>query len=134
MIGTQGAWETYWLALTTLERYIIDKKETVDVLGGSDALAFRGAAFIWDQVVPDVQTPVNVVDSTTALSKSTVYFINSDTMSFVTDSETDFITTEFVRPENQDATVAQVLWMGAVTTNNRRKNGVVGNISLTITA
>lgn len=37
-------------------------------------------------------------------------------------------------PENQDATVAQILWMGALGVNNRRKNGVLYGISKSITA
>ena len=133
-LGTQIAWETYWLSLTTQERYLINDKKTVDILGGSDALAFRGTAFIWDEVCPDPDTSFNPVDAIGTNSNATIYFINSDAISFVTDSETDFITTDFVRPENQDAKVAQVLWMGAVTCNNRRKLGVLSSISQTIVA
>jgi len=106
----------------------------VDILGGTDSLAFRSAAFIWDEVVPDPETPYNPVDGTGTQSASTIYFINSDALSFITDSATDFITTDFVRPENQDAKVAQVMWMGALTVNNRRKLGVMGGISRSITS
>ena len=134
MLGTQEAWETLWLALAQNDRYIRTDKSTVDILGGSSTLAFRGAAFIWDEVCPDPVTPYNPVDGTGTNSKATIYFINSDALSFVTDSATDFITTDFVRPENQDAKVAQILWMGALTVNNRRKLGVLGNVSKTITS
>ena len=134
LLGTQAAWETYWLALQQNERYIIDDKKTVDILGGSDALAFRGAAFIWDEVVPDPDTSWNALDGVGTHSNETIYFINSQAMSFVTDTETDFITTDFVRPENQDAKVAQVMWMGATTVNNRRKLGVMSSISPSIVA
>jgi hypothetical protein len=134
LLGTQAAWETYWLALQNNERYIINEKKTVDVLGGSDALAFRSSAFIWDEVVPDPDTSYNPVDALGTDTHATVYFINSQAMSFVTDSETDFITTDFVRPENQDAKVAQVMWMGATTISNRRKLGVLSSIVKTIVA
>jgi len=134
LIGDQVAWEQYWLALQNNERYIKNDKSTVDVLGGTDALAFRSAAFIWDEVVPDPETPYNPVDAIGTQSASTIYFLNADAMSFVTDSATDFITTDFVRPENQDAKVAQVMWMGALTVNNRRKLGVMGGISRSITS
>ncbi len=133
-LGTQIAWETYWLSLIQNDRYIITDKKTIDILGGSDALAFRGTAFIWDEVTPDPDTSFNPVDSIGTNSNATIYFINSEAMSFVTDTETDFITTDFVRPENQDAKVAQVLWMGAVTCNNRRKLGVLSSIAQTIVA
>lgn len=132
LIGTQTAWETYWLGLTTAERYIVDSKKSLDTLGGADALAFRGAQFIWDEVVPDPDTVGNVVDSTGTNTSATVYMINSEALSFVTDSATDFITTDFTRPENQDAKVAQIMWMGALTVNNRRKLGVLSAISTTI--
>lgn len=134
MLGTQEAWETLWLALAQNDRYIRTDKSTVDILGGSSTLAFRGSAFIWDEVTPDPVTPFNPVDSTGTNSKATIYFINADALSFITDSATDFITTDFVRPENQDAKVAQIMWMGALTVNNRRKLGVLGNISKTITS
>lgn len=134
MIGDQKAWETYWGSLANQERYIVDDKRTLDVLGGSDALKFRGATFVWDEVVPDVETNAEVVDGVGTVTTSNVWFINSKTMSFITDSGTDFITTPFVRPENQDAKVAQILWMGAVGCNNRRKNGVLYGIAQNIVA
>src|SRR5574342_119893 len=134
LLGTQIAWETYWLALQNNERYIRSDKSTVDILGGSDAGAFRSSAFIWDEVVPYADISFNPVDSIGTATHTTIYFINSQAMSFVTDSETDFITTDFVRPENQDAKVAMVLWMGAVTVNNRRKLGVLSSIVKTITS
>lgn len=134
MIGDQVAWETYWGSCSNLERYIINDPKTVNVLGGSNSLAFRDAAYVWDEVVPDVATNAEVVDGVGTFTKSTTFMINSDTFEWVYDAETNFITTDFVRPENQDARVAQVLWMGAIGVNNRRKNGVIGNISQSITS
>ena len=134
MYGDQIAWETYWGALQNQERYIIDDKKTVDVLGGTDALKFRGAAFVWDEVVPDVETTAEVVDGVGSVTASNIHFMNSETMEYIVDSATDFITTPFVRPENQDAKVAQILWMGLIGTNNRRKNGVLYGIAQNITS
>lgn len=142
MVGDQVAWEEYWLSLTQNERYMVDDKKTLDVLGGSDALKFRGAVFVWDEVMPDPSTPYNPVDATGtapiqhggSATFSNIYFVNSESVDWVTDSQTDFITTDFVRPENQDAKVAQVLWMGAVGVNNRRKNGILYEISQAITS
>lgn len=130
LLGDQIAWEQYWNSLQTQERFVDPK--VLDVLGGRDALKFRGAAFIWDEIVPDVKTNADVVDAVGTVSLSTVYFINRETMEWVTDVGTDFITTPFVRPENQDAKVAQILWMGAMGINNRRKNGVLMGISQSI--
>ncbi len=132
ILGDQVAWEQYWNSLQTQERYITPR--SLDVLGGVESLRFRGAEFIWDEIVPDVKTNADVVDAIGTITLSTMYFINSSTMEWVVDSGTDFITTPFVRPENQDAKVAQILWMGALGCNNRRKNHVLMGISQSITS
>lgn len=134
MLGDQRAWEIYWNGLRNQERYVIDNQKTIDILGGSDALKFRGATFIWDEVVPDVETNAEVVDAIGTVSASNIWYINSETLEWVVDSMTDFITTPFLQPVGQDARVAMILWMGALTCNNRRKNGVLYGIDQTIAA
>ena len=134
MLGDQVAHETYFLALQSQERYVVDDARVIDVLGGSDILKFKRAAFIWDEVVPDPKTNADIVDSIGSMTLSTIYFTNSESMEFIRDSGTDFITTPFVRPENQDAKVALILFMGATAVNNRRKNGVLMGISRSITS
>lgn len=132
MVSDSTAHEQYWNALQNQERYVITDQRVLDVLGGSEALKFIGATYIWDEVVPDVKTNADVVDSVGTNTLSTMYFINSQSMEYIVDSETDFITTPMLRPENQDARVGQILWMGAIGVNNRRKNGVLMGISRSI--
>lgn len=132
LIGDQRAWEQYFNSLQNQERYIIDTPRIVNVLGGSEGLKFRGGVFTWDEVVPDPETNAEIVDAIGTVSASTIYFLNTQTWRYIVDSETDFITTPFIRPENQDARVAQILWMGAMAVNNRRKNGVLYGISRSI--
>jgi hypothetical protein len=127
-------WVTYFNSLQNQERYLRTDERTVNVLGGSQALAFFDAALTWDEVVPDVKTNADVVDGIGTVSKSTLYFINSESMEWIYDTETNFINTPFVRPENQDARVSQILFMGTIGTNNRRKNGVLKNVSQSIVA
>lgn len=135
MIGSQVAWEQYWNSMALNERYIITNQRVLDVLGGSQALAFREAAFVWDEVVPDPLTNGTVVDgiglSSGEIQEDTVYFINSETMEWIYDAETNFITTPMVRPENQDARTGQILCMAIMGVNNRRKNGVVVGVQHT---
>lgn len=125
IITDQAGWETIWGAYSSLERYIIDDKKTVDVLGGSDALKFRGSALIWDETVPDTETNAEVVDSVGAVTLSSYFLINSESFDYIVESECDFNTTPFVRPENQLASTALIHWMGMVGVNQRRKNGVM---------
>jgi hypothetical protein len=136
LVGDQVAWEQYFNALQNQERYFVTDKRVIDVLGGpngqDDLIRFRGGTFIWDEVVPDVETNANPVDSIGTVSASTVFQINSQTMEYIVDSETDLITTPFIVPVGQDAQVAEILWMGAVACNNRRKNGVLYGIARNI--
>ena len=126
--------ETYFNALQSQERYVRNNQAVIDVLGGADALQFKGAVMVWDEVVPDAQTNAEVVDAIGTVALSTAYFMNSEAMDFVYESDTNWEMTPQVRPENQDAFVMQTLWMGAIGPNNRRKHGVHYNISQAITS
>ena len=74
------------------------------------------------------------MDAIGTVALSTAYFMNSEAMDFVYESDTNWEMTPQVRPENQDAFVMQTLWMGAIGPNNRRKHGVHYNISQAITS
>ena len=136
LMGDQVAWEQYFNALQNQERYMVTDKRVIDVLGGmngaDDLLKFRGATFIWDEVVPDTETNAELVDAVGTHTVSTVFMINSQAMEIVVDQATDWISTPMVRPENQDARVGQLLWMGAHCVKNRRKLGVLYGISKSI--
>jgi len=132
----QTAWETYFNSLQSQERYFVTEERTLDVLGGAgkEGLKFRKAVLVWDEVVPDVETNAEVVDGVGSVTTSNITFINSMSLEYIVDRETNFVTTPMVRPENQDARTGQILWMGAIGTNNRRKNGVLYGISQSITS
>lgn len=55
IIDDQRTWEQYWNGLSNQERYVVTDQKTIDILGGSDMLKFRGAVRVWDEVVPDVE-------------------------------------------------------------------------------
>ena len=134
LLGDETSWRQYWAALQSQERYIVTNERTIDILGGSEALAFRNAVYVWDEVVPDVATNADVIDNVGTASLSTVFFINSSALEWIVDSQTDFVSTPFVRPVDQDARSSQILWMGAMGTGNRRKLGVLKGIAQTITS
>jgi len=58
-----------------------------------------------------------------------MYMLNEAYLNLVIDAETDFVTTPFVKPSDQAGKVAQILFMGALTTNNRRRHGVLNTIT-----
>lgn len=133
-VADRLGWLTYFNSLQNQERYIRTDERTVNVLGGSQALALWNAALIWDEVVPDVATNADVVDGVGTLTTSSIFFINSNAIDWVYDTETNMINTPFMRPENQDARTSQILWMGACGPNNRRKLGVLKGIAQNIVA
>lgn len=141
ILSDQYIYEVYWNSLQNAERYIVTDERTINVLGGGDMLKFKGAIHIWDEVVPDVgTTTAHVVDAVGTLTNgavqsgahSTEYFINSQAMEYVVESETDWAHTPFQTPVGQDMTVAHYLWMGQVVINNRRKLGVLYDLDNSI--
>lgn len=90
---------------------------------------FFDCRVVWDEFIPDVAN-----NTTTPLTgKGTFCFWNKKFFKVCYESETNFVSTDFQRPVNQDAKAKHILWMGGVTINQRRKHGVAGNIARTMT-
>jgi hypothetical protein len=121
-VGTQGAWELYCDAM--------QEKVQLTNLGlaemGFDNVKLRGATFIYDELVPDIFT------GTTAITKGSIFFLNTKFYKLVIDKQTDFVTTPFIEPENQTAKTAKILFMGNATISNPRKIGVCHDIDESI--
>jgi hypothetical protein len=80
---------------------------------GFQTLAFKGAPIVWDEQCPSDR----------------MYFLNTNHMKLVVHKDANFETTDFVKPENQDARVAQVLFMGNLTCNRRKSFYLLDNRS-----
>lgn len=89
-------------------------------------IAFKGAPVIPDQLVPDIANSALSIDTN---NKGSWFMGNSEFMGFTYDSGS-FKMGPNVRPNNQLVTTALMPVRGAHWTNNRRKLGVVGNITL----
>lgn len=120
----QVSYETYENALDDKVRYTNTKLADM----GFDNVKLRGATCIWDEIVPDVE------NGTAAITKGTVFALNTNFFHLIIDSETDVITTPFVTPENQTAKTAKILFMGNTAVSNLRKHGVGYEILQTIVA
>jgi len=120
----QGTYETYELALDANLRYT--DQGMADL--GFDNVKLKGATMIWDELVPDVGS------GTTAITYGTAFMLNTKFFKLVIDSETDFVTTPFVEPENQTAKTAKILFMGNTTCSNLRKQGVAIYLYQSITS
>ena len=73
----------------------------------------------------------SITQSTTS---GTVFFLNTNFLQIQYDLETNWITTDFQKPENQDAKVAHIMWYGSHGVMNRRKQGILFSIDTTIAA
>lgn len=101
---------------------------------------FMNAKIIMDDKIPDVYTGApgtetgGVVDPTT-LTYGSAIFINSKFFKIRYHPDRDFEPLRdengkwFVKPINGDFRVGHIAWMGNVTVNNRRKQGVLGKIA-----
>lgn len=58
-----------------------------------------------------------------------IYLLNSKAMELVQHQNRVFTISEWVKPANQDLKVAQLFWMGELTTNNRRKLGLLTGVT-----
>lgn len=85
-----------------------------------------GQPFVWDENCPDVFTP------STTITKGTIFALNTKFTGVAFDKEHNFTPGPFVKPENQDSKAAHIMWYGTHWTSNRRKQGVLGNLDLTI--
>lgn len=109
IITTQSVYEFYEKALQPQERFA---SNTVADAGFMN-LTFKGVPIVFDR------------DCTSGY----MYFLNSKYLSFVVHKDADFTTGPFVTPENQDVSTAMILFQGNLTTNNRRKLGVITGIT-----
>ena len=109
IITTQTEFERYEKVLQPQERFNDSKMAD----GGFQNLLFKAVPIVWDANA----------------TSGKIYFLNTKYINWVVHKDADFTTTDFVRPENQDARVAQILIMGELVASNCAKQGV-----LTVTA
>lgn len=93
-------------------------------------IGFKGKPVVWDEFVPswDQGTTAQTTTSGTWIA------LNLEFLQIQYDPQTNFMNTPFVKPENQDARTAHILWYGAAGCSNRRKQGVLSAIDSTATA
>lgn len=125
-VTDQNVFEVYEAALRVNHRNT--SWENADI--PFENFRFRGKTITWDEHVPDAQG----VSATQSTTSGTWYNLNTKFLQIQYDAETNWTTTEFQKPVNQDAKVAHIQWMGALGCNNRRKQGVIGGIDTTITS
>lgn len=102
-LGTRSIYNSYYGLLQPQQRF----QDSETAKGGFTSLMFNGIPFIPGSKVPT----------------SSLYFLNEEYLHFIVHSECDMKFTGWKDPINQDVTVAQILFMGALATSNRRMHG-----------
>jgi len=110
VISNQVVFQYYEKLLQSQERFTDSK--TADA--GFENLKFKGAVYMFD--------------NNTYFPAGTQYFLNSKYLHLTVHKDADFATTDFIRPQNQDARVAQILWMGEFNISNCARQGAVTTI------
>lgn len=111
IVTTQIVFDAYEESLSAQKRFGASSQALADA--GFQNLLFRG-------------TPVVVDDHCNA---GTAYFLNTKYMGFRHNSGRNFKFEGFQKPVNQDAAVAKILWLGALTVSNPRMLGKITGLA-----
>jgi len=112
----QDLQEAYEKTLAPYERH--ESKEARD-LGYANELTFMKTPVLWDRKHPDWKG-----------STHRWYMLNTEFCCLRYSPDANFKVLGFQRPANADFRTSPVVWMGALTTNNRRMQGVLTGITL----
>lgn len=123
ILGTQYWFEQYEAHLSPFKRFTDDAAAEA----GFHNLRYRGATCFWDENYRSA----GCASAAETLTEAAFMMLNSKFVKLRYDSQTDFIRTDYVRPQNQDAKSCLFLWYGNWTVSNRRKLGIGHDSNLT---
>lgn len=110
--------EEYEASLAANQRFV----DTETASHGFQNLRFKNAVIGWDSdyIIGTAGTPGGI---------GRFYFLNEGFIKVILDSGTNFVSTPFIRPHNQDARTSQILVMGNMVVTNRQRHGVIYGIT-----
>lgn len=115
IITSRDTFEAYEGILTTIERINFTKGQALAGDAGFEELTFAGLPMLWDYH---------------ATSKD-MFFLNTDYLKLVIDTQNDFEMTEWRQPINQMARTCFIIFRGQLTCNNRLLQGLLQFQALT---
>lgn len=112
IMTTQTIWEGYHGQVQDQGRFRLEKDNAAAGFG-IKALGFMGVPLVWD------------LDC----GANRVYLLDGDTIKLQVYKGADFDVAPFQQPIDQHAFAKSFYWMGALTINNRRANGIMTNVT-----
>ena len=109
MIGAQLPFEYYEASLQPQQRFANADMASA----GFETVKYKAATMTFDTNAPS----------------GTVFFLRSENLNLTVHTDRNFLTTPFIQPTNQDAKVAQILFMGQVVSDNIRKLGKLTGVT-----
>ena len=124
-IGVSGqyTYEMYEAGLLPHKRLQNDEVARADF----DNIKFRKLTWSWDEWC----CSASITKSQAATTHTCMYMLNSKFLEVIYDAESLFTHTGFVKPDNQTAKVAQIVFMGMLVVTNRRKQGILVDANVT---
>ena len=122
VIMDQASWENYESALDPQIRYTDQKVASA----GFYNLRYKNALVMWDEHMCDIAATANYDGSFT---DGSIFFLNTKFLKLVVGKGKDFAPTKFQQPEDQDARTAKYLFYGQLVCSNRRKHGVIQDVT-----
>ncbi len=123
LLGTQTSYELYESILDSKVRY--GSTEMANL--GFESVMFKGAEFMWDQLVPmsSANSAATVAYNSGSAAEENIFFLNTKYLYFICDSGADFVTTPAVKHEagGQYGTSGSMLARLEHICTNRRSQG-----------
>jgi len=111
IITTSTVYDKYEALMQANQRFGVSNTELADA--GFVTMKFRGADVMFDE----------------QCTSGVMYFLNTEHLKLRYHKDANFTVTDFQRPDNQDAKIAQILWMGNLTANNCRYLGKLTGVT-----
>lgn len=113
-----------------LPDYICTTQSVHEAYEASQLNSYRyGPSDTPDASHPSLKWSSAIVEFDPNCGSGELYMLNSEYLGFVVHSDADFKMGEFKEPVDQDVRSAKIIWMGNLTTTNRRRLGKMTDIS-----
>ena len=134
LLSNWGTYTMFHSTLLTNERYVRPQQNSDLAKVGFENVMYKTAPLVVDERSPRTATAFSMTAGaptvyTAANKPETLYFLNEETMKLIVHTQRNLSFEPWRKPFDQDARIAYIFWRGEVCFDERRANGVIGNIA-----